>query len=616
MNHPLAKNKSKIYISVFIFGVVFLIIFIFYATFDIVYANRVMPGVKFGSEILGSMDSSVARNIVYDLLDEQAKQKLIFIHNDMSAMYSLSDLGIDFDYYASNEAVKRFGRGDNFLINLFQRVRGLLCNVSVMASYYNSSAWDQAVLELENQIDVEPVPARVVIKPDKFRAEIVPAVVGYKLNKELFNKIVKSHLGKLKFNPIELPIASYSPVLDTKLAQITAQKINQQLGNKYLLKFKDQSFELTGNDLWDWLEVADANNTFVVRLQEAEVVNYVKSLEQSINQPMQNAVFEIKNGQVIKFLPHQSGALLRTKEATELIQAALLDPVKEIELPVNYLEPKITLKQINNLGINRLVARGVSNFAGSPTNRRHNITIGAERFDNILIEPGITFSINEQLGQVDASTGYLPELVIKGDETTPEYGGGLCQVSTTAFRAILNGGYPIIERKNHSYRVAYYEPAGSDATIYPPYPDLKFTNDTSNYILIDTYIKGDNLYFDFYSTLTSRRVEIEGPRIYKVTDYPEPVYIETSAIEDGTVKQIDSAHRGADAMLYRYIYNEKGQQIRKDEFYSHYIPWPAKYLVGVKEAPTLDTDLDNILPDFSTSEEAMVNIDLKLNPEE
>lgn len=616
MNYPLVKNKSKKYVPVIIFGIIFLIILVFYAAFDVVYADRVMPGAKFGPEVLGGIDWSMADSIISDLLEEQAKQELIFINNNTSIIYSLSDLGISFDYYASSEAVKQFARGHNPFINLFQRIRGLLGSVSVMASHYKSDIWDQALLELENQINIEPLPARVVIEPDKLNAEAVPAIVGHKLDRESFDKIVKSRLGKLKSDSINMPITSYSPILDTKLAQITAQKINQQLDSNYLLTFKDQSFELTVHDLWDWLEVVEDKNMFIVRLRETEVTDYVKNLEQLINQPMQNAVFQTKNDQVIKFLPHQSGALLRTKETIELIQAVLLDSIKEIELPANYLEPKITLEQINDLGINELVARGISNFAGSPANRRHNIATGAKRFDNVLIGPGVTFSINEQLGQVDANTGYLPELVIKGDETTPEYGGGLCQVSTTAFRAILNGGYPVVERKNHSYRVVYYEPAGSDATIYPPYPDLKFTNDTLDYILVDTYIKDNNLYFDFYGTIMPYRVEVEGPLIYNVTDYPEPVYIETSAIEEGTMQQIDIAHRGADAVLYRYIYNNQEQQIRKDVFYSHYIPWPAKYLVGVKEAPALDTDLDNVLPDSSASEEAMVDIDLKLNPEE
>ena len=311
---------------------------------------------------------------------------------------------------------------------------------------------------------------------------------------------------------------------------------------------------------------------------------------------MHNAVWEMRDNRVTAFRADQPGVTLKVEPAVELVQAHLFTDNRTLDLPVDYVEPATKLADLNQLGLVSLVAQGSSNFRGSPNNRRHNIRIGAGRFDLVLVAPGDTFSFNRALGAVDASTGYLPELVIKGDETIPEYGGGLCQVSTTAFRAILNGGYPVVARKNHSYRVSYYEPAGTDATIYPPYPDLQFTNDSPGHILMDTWIDGDNLYFDFYGTPTGRTVQLEGPTIYNVTGYPEPVYIETSTIPAGEVRQVDSAHRGADAVLYRYVYDASGKQIASDEFRSHYIPWPAKYLVGMPEAPKVEADLENVAP--------------------
>ncbi|MFH1088605.1 MAG: VanW family protein, partial [Patescibacteria group bacterium] len=224
------------------------------------------------------------------------------------------------------------------------------------------------------------------------------------------------------------------------------------------------------------------------------------------------------------------------------------------------------------------------------------------KFNNVIIKPDENFSFNKLLGTVDASTGYLPELVIKGDETTPEFGGGLCQVSTTTFRAALDGGYPIIARRNHSYRVSYYEPAGTDATVYQPYPDFQFLNDTPYHLLIHTYIEGNNLHFDFYSTSTGIRVELEGPRVYDITEPPPPVYIETSTLPEGEQKKIDTAHRGADAILYRHIFDEHGKEIRKDIFKSHYVPWPEKYLVGVSQAPKVETNLGNVPPEATSQE--------------
>jgi vancomycin resistance protein YoaR len=344
----------------------------------------------------------------------------------------------------------------------------------------------------------------------------------------------------------------------------------------------------------------------VYDFDQTKLEQFLASIASEIDQPRQDAKLVIKNNRATEFVPSQTGLTLDTPATIALIARSLFGMGETVELPVMTTEPQVTLAQTNTLGIRTLIARGISDFSGSPRNRRHNIGVGAKRFDGVLVAPGETFSFIRVLGDVDASTGYLPELVIKGDQTTPEFGGGLCQVSTTAFRAILNGGLPIVERRNHSYRVVYYEPAGTDATIYQPYPDLKFTNDTPGHILMDTYIVGSQLYFDFYGTDTQRQVTLDGPHISNVTAYPDPIYIDTSTLPPGETKQIDSAHRGADAVLYRKVY-QNGKLLLDDTFKSHYIPWPAKYLRGVEDAAKVDTNLENILPEDTASETSPIN---------
>ncbi len=319
----------------------------------------------------------------------------------------------------------------------------------------------------------------------------------------------------------------------------------------------------------------------------------LQPLADAINQSRRDAKLKVVNDKVTEFVSPQNGQELDINQTINLITGSILSDNRKITLPVNIVPPVTTLAETNSLGINALIGRGESDFSGSPKNRRHNISVGAKRFDGLLVEPDKTFSFLKHLGEVNRSTGYLPELVIKGDKTIPEFGGGLCQISTTAFRAILRSGLPVVERRNHSYRVVYYEPAGSDATIYQPYPDLKFTNDTGGHIFIDTYIDGNKLYFDFYGTDIGRKVELEGPYISNITAYPEPIYIDTTTLAVGEIKKIDSAHRGADAVLYRKIF--KGDKlIKTDTFTSHYISWPAKYLRGAEDATKVEANLENI----------------------
>ena len=188
----------------------------------------------------------------------------------------------------------------------------------------------------------------------------------------------------------------------------------------------------------------------------------------------------------------------------------------------------------------------------------------------------------KNLGQIDGRHGWFSELVIKGNKTLPEYGGGLCQIGTTMFRTAVNTGLPITERRSHSYRVSYYEPAGTDATIYDPSPDLKFLNDTEHYIYINAYIKGTHVYFEFWGTNDDRQVEVGKPHIYHITYPPATKLIETTTLAPGKKKCTESAHAGADADFSTTVKYASGTE-RSETFHSHYRAWQAVCLIGVEE---------------------------------
>ena len=206
-------------------------------------------------------------------------------------------------------------------------------------------------------------------------------------------------------------------------------------------------------------------------------------------------------------------------------------------------------------GIETLIGQGKSDFKGSTRSRIHNIKTALTRYDGLLIAPGEEFSFVENLGEVDGEHGYLPELVIKNDKTEPEFGGGICQVSTTAFRAAIYSGLEITARKNHAYPVSYYNPQGMDATIYVPKPDLKFINNTPGYILIQTEIEGTQLTFNFYGTNDGRKVEVDGPHILERNS-------------DGSMK----------TAFTQKVLDENGKEIINETFSSFYDS-PNKYRI-------------------------------------
>lgn len=301
-----------------------------------------------------------------------------------------------------------------------------------------------------------------------------------------------------------------------------------------------------------------------------KVSDYLNSISGNVNREPVNAQLAAQNGTVVITRPSVSGTLLNVTESTVTVLTALQNGESGAKLTVEIKKPEVREDNLADLGIKELISTGYTNFAGSPVNRIHNVRTGASKFNGVLIKPGENFSFNTALGPVDASTGYLPELVILENKTKPEFGGGMCQVSSTAFRAALNAGLPILERLYHAYPVSYYKPYGVDATIYLPKPDLVFKNDTGHYILIQTHIDGYKLSFDFYGTKVARTVTFAG------NENAEGAVL---SVEKITPKIYDQGIRGKGsftAQFWRFIYDSSGNLTTKSNWVSKYDS-PDKY---------------------------------------
>ncbi|MEA2113201.1 MAG: VanW family protein, partial [Patescibacteria group bacterium] len=278
------------------------------------------------------------------------------------------------------------------------------------------------------------------------------------------------------------------------------------------------------------------------------IEKYLDNIAKTINRPSIDARLETEENRAIVFSPAQDGFEIKKTATINLLIADILSnpPIKKTTIIADKASPKITLRNTNNLGINSLIGQGISNFAGSPKNRIHNIKTGADKFNGFILNPGEEFSFNNFLGGSGPEQGFLPELVIKDNQVIPEYGGGLCQISTTFFRAAANTGMKITERRAHAFPVIYYSPQGFDATIYEPRPDFRFINNTSAHLLIQVIIKGTQLTINFYATDDDRKVEIEGPYVLEKK-------------EDGSMKTV----------LTQKVF-QNGEIVEEQTFYSNY----------------------------------------------
>ncbi|HMB65264.1 MAG TPA: VanW family protein, partial [Patescibacteria group bacterium] len=413
--------------------------------------------------------------------------------------------------------------------------------------------------------------------------------------------VLKRKLKNLDTSAIVLKTQEQEPRIHQKDCQglkQEAEKILEKAPLKLLVPIEGRdnaSREWTVNksQLASWLQLQLQKNCSRVEigLNKEEVGNFLEeAISPEVDQEPEEAKFEIKDGKVVKFKASQDGLELAVSTSSQKIEQELIRGTSttstQIKLLTRTVESKIKAGNINNMGIEEVIGVGQSDFSGSPANRVHNIEIGAKSLEGRLIKPGEEFSLVEALGKINAENGYKPELVIKGNKTIPEYGGGLCQIATTMFRTALQSGLKITERRNHSYRVSYYEPAGTDATIYPPHPDLRFINDTDNHILIQYRIKDSKLYFDFWGNDDGREVKVTEPTIYNLVNPGPTKIIESTELDPGKKRCTESAHTGADAYFdYKVNYSEEDKETKERRFYSHYVPWREVCLVGVEEPP-------------------------------
>lgn len=323
------------------------------------------------------------------------------------------------------------------------------------------------------------------------------------------------------FSSSQPPVPSYSPVSaisETTTVTIPDNLIAQWRGTYTMSTFsvlKKPEVPLRDRIQSVLVQKKNTQHKRAFKFNPKSVYEWTGQIAKSVNATTAEPSMKIEKGRVVEFTPPQTGRALDRYNSTLKIIEELHSGNSTIELVVQTTQPQTKLSSLNNLGIIELIGRGESKFSGSPYNRQHNIKVGMERMKGVIIKPGEEFSFNKYLGPVEKETGFLPELVIKRSGTVPEFGGGLCQVSSTVWRAAMHSGLPITQRKNHSYAVQYYAPQGTDATIYPGVIDLKFVNDTGNSVLVWPHYKAsDYIIFDFYGTSDGRTVKLSTPYQY------------------------------------------------------------------------------------------------------
>lgn len=586
-------SRKALKISLLISGLVILAFVGAFFAYAYSYSNKVL----LNSHVLTKNVSGYSNQQLKDYIDSSTKdsnaKKIKVVYQDKTWELSFENAAFKIDTDKTLNQIFDYGHSGNDWQNVLSLVQSVFKNNNFEIAYsFNESTTLDWLNTINDEIGKPKAETNIVIKNNE--AKITDSQVGQKINDDEIKDEILRQFALKSSGDITIKIIEDKPTITKEEAQALVDQAKKLVAN---------DIELTGpagKVIWDKNYLGS-----IIYLKRKEKKSFIKSNKlgevyvsfddikiksqlqkdsESLNTPATDAKFTISNGQISLQSTSAVGREVVLDEAVKLIVAELEKGTNtKIELPSRDQQPSISgqsAADIAKIGIKELIATGTTDFRKSPQNRIHNIQTGMQYISGSIIKPGDEFSTIGRLGAIDQSSGYLPELVIKENKTIPEFGGGLCQVSTTLFRATMNAGLKITERQNHSYRVSYYEPpVGMDATIYSPAPDFKFVNNTPGYILIYGHIEGTKITFDIYGTKDNRQVSISDPVMYDVVNPPEPIYTDDPSLAPGEVKQTDHAHAGAKAYFY-YKVTKDGKEIINEKFTSSYVAWPAKYSRG------------------------------------
>jgi vancomycin resistance protein YoaR len=590
------------------------ILIVFAIGIQVWFAGRIMPGVSVAGVDVSGLAPQAAVSILNEKITYPSTGRIVLSDGDQTWLVTPGQMGLFLDPETSTEKALEIGRKGNLFSRLDTQWNSWRNgrNITPVFVFDERIAYAQ-LQQIATQINKPVIEADLTIQGTEVIVQ--PGQIGRTVLLNDTIKQIAALVPTMQDGVIDILVEETPPfILDPGEQAALAKQI---LSAPLTLVVENANGETTAGP-WQFdaaslapmlniERIQDENGSqFRIGLESETLRAFLTSLAPELHIAAKDAAFTFNDetGQLDIMRNAIIGRSLDIEGTINAIQQKIVnDGTHQVPLVFEVNKPEINDDTTGaDLGITELIHQETSYFYGSSRDRVQNISVAAAEFHGVLIPPNSTFSMAEVMDDITLDNGYAEALIIAGGRTIEGVGGGVCQVSTTLFRAAFFAGFPIVERHSHAYRVSYYEKtagnirdaslAGLDATVYIPIVDLKFTNDTDNWILMETYVNPtySSIIWKFYSTSDGRTVEWTTTGPYNTVEPPEPKYIENEDLSEGTIKQVDWAAEGADVTVNRTVLRN-GETLFSDTFFTHYRPWQAVYEYGPgTELPNSDSE--------------------------
>jgi len=594
-------QRIAVFVAAGVTAVVLLAVVIDVAT----SSGRVHPGVTVGTVKIGGMNPEAATAALERELPPMATKPVVLDYNSKSWTVKPDDIAVSFDYPMLVSQAMSVGRSGSASRSLLQRIAAWTGRADLPAPVIADQEKLASVLDkVADEVNVAPQDAQVQIKGTS--TSVVPSADGISIDRA---SVTSSTLAAFSSPDRTVAVKTVvAPVqIDDKAAEAAKVVVDNMLAEPLTVVYRKKTWTFTPSEIAKLIDFrvvkagsetqsqtgtpATAQSAFTLQpfVSAAEASKTVPAkLGTGFGRPAVDAKFKTSNGNVT-IIPSKAGvgpdiALL----AKDMTSALLRDPSQErtVILETNTSQPKLTTEAAREMGIVERISTYTTTYGSNNPPRVNNIHTLGDALDGKLVAPGATFSFNGAIGERTAAKGYQEAAAIVDGKLVPQLGGGICQVGTTLFNAIFLSGLPVKERHNHSFYISHY-PKGRDATVSWGGPDLKFVNDTENWVMVSVAYSSSSITISLYGTdpgyeVTSKTGPFTNEKPFATETTKDPkLGTGIKVIDDGGIT-------GRSCIVTRTV-TKSGKIVRTDTFKSVYRPKKQIVRIGTKPVSSKDS---------------------------
>ncbi len=549
------------------------------------YEDQVYPGASAGDVNLGGLSREEAIAQLHGALSAYEQRAATLHFEDQIWTATLAELGAEIDYDATIDAAMEHGRETfwNRYVAFF--AADGTAQIPLVMKWDGEKA--REYLEtIAPAIDIEARNARLYRRQGEI--QMVESVDGRSLDRDAAVNAIEAAVDSQAFAEIGLTTFVVGPEVTSEALEPYKSQAVQLIGDQVVLTYGDLNYPVSAEQLAQALTIGSDNKPHI---DASLLVDRLDAIAADIYTAPQNVMlgWDAK----LYVVKDDVDGVEMDREATETLIAELAQSdARSAELPTKPAKARARADNLDELGIDSHLAAGSSSFAGSSWERATNVGVAANNISFKLVAPGEDFSFNSLLGPISEEMGFVSGTIISGDWTATDVGGGVCQVSTTVFRAAATVGFLFNEWHHHTWRLGFYEidgsPPGFDAAIYQPNGpgqmtlDLTFTNTLDSWLLLMMVVDGDVVSAHFYGKDPGWQVNFGNVWVSDPIQPGDPVERENPDLARGERKWVSGSAPGYQVILPRTVLDADGSVISEGEFVSNYLAQPETWEVGPK----------------------------------